>query len=189
MATTIRGITYNKGDSFVCAAEGPGYAQANGSGATSRLTVGNTYYFHEESAGYSYPYLVKISASSTTFIGWFDETVFPYAQYIVTLNANGGSCNVTTQKAQYGQPVTLPTPTRSGYKFLGWATSANAASGVTTYTPTSDITLYAIWEALGLVYIDNGNGFEAYQCYVDNGTSWDLYAPHIDNGASWDLYS
>ena len=41
----------------------------------------------------------------------------------------------------------------------------------------------------GLVYIDNGITFEAYQVYIDNGSSWDLYMPYIDNGTSWDLYS
>lgn len=39
----------------------------------------------------------------------------------------------------------------------------------------------------GLVYIDNGTKFDAYQCYIDNGSSWDLYAPYIDNGTGWDI--
>lgn len=43
--------------------------------------------------------------------------------------------------------------------------------------------------ARGLVYIDNGSKFEAYQAYIDNGTSWDLYAPFVDNGTSWDMYN
>ena len=86
--------------------------------------------------------------------------------------------------------VTLPTPTRSGYDFLGWATSSTASSGTTgSYTPTGNVTLYAIWGSKGLVYIDSGSGFESYQIYIDNGSSWDLYAPYIDNGSSWDLYS
>lgn len=45
--------------------------------------------------------------------------------------------------------VTLPTPTRTGYTFGGWYTDAacSAAKKVTgtTYTPTSDVTLYAKW--------------------------------------------
>ena len=40
--------------------------------------------------------------------------------------------------------------------------------------------------AAGLVYIDNGSGFDAYQCFIDNGSSWDQYIPYIDNGSSWD---
>lgn len=42
---------------------------------------------------------------------------------------------------------------------------------------------------LGVVYIDNGSGLEAYQAYIDNGTGWDLCIPHIDNGTGWDVYS
>ena len=42
--------------------------------------------------------------------------------------------------------VTLPTPTRSGFIFKGWATSSGAASGVTgSYTPSGNVTLYAVW--------------------------------------------
>lgn len=86
--------------------------------------------------------------------------------------------------------ITLPTPTREGYSFLGWATSASASSGTTgSYTPSGNITLYAIWAALGLIYIDNGSKIEAYQVYIDNGSGWDLYAPHIDNGTGWNLCS
>ena len=44
--------------------------------------------------------------------------------------------------------VTLPTPTKTGYTFSGWATSSGGSVVSTggAYTPTSDITnLYAIW--------------------------------------------
>lgn len=82
--------------------------------------------------------------------------------------------------------VTLPTPTRSGYNFMGWATSSTATSGTTgSYTPSGNVTLYAIWGAKGLVYIGN----EAYQIYIGNGSSWDLYAPYVGNGSGWDLCS
>lgn len=40
----------------------------------------------------------------------------------------------------------------------------------------------------GVVYIDNGSSWDAYQCYIDNGSSWDLYIPYIDNGSSWSVY-
>ena len=51
--------------------------------------------------------------------------------------------------------VTLPTPTRFGYKFLGWYTSAEGGTKIsgTTYTPTSNVTLYAQWK-LDSYYID-----------------------------------
>lgn len=38
----------------------------------------------------------------------------------------------------------------------------------------------------GLVYIDNGSSWDAYQVFIDNGSSWDQYIPYIDNGSSWD---
>ena len=51
--------------------------------------------------------------------------------------------------------VTLPTPTRFGYKFLGWYTSAEGGTKITgaTYTPASNVTLYAHWK-LDCYYID-----------------------------------
>lgn len=39
---------------------------------------------------------------------------------------------------------------------------------------------------VGMVYIDNGSGFDIYQCYIDNGENWDLHIPYIDNGSGWD---
>ena len=41
----------------------------------------------------------------------------------------------------------------------------------------------------GIVYIDNGSGFDAYEVYIDNGSSWDKYIPYIDNGSGWDICS
>lgn len=47
--------------------------------------------------------------------------------------------------------VVLPTPTKSGYVFKGWATSSSAATGMTgIYTPSGNVTLYAVWEADGV---------------------------------------
>lgn len=69
-----------------------------------------------------------------------------------------------------------------------------SASSNTTYSTfyskdstTSPVTVTGV-EVQGYVYIDNGTGWDAYQCYIDNGTSWDLYIPYIDNGTSWDMY-
>jgi hypothetical protein len=62
----------------------------------------------------------------------------------------------------------------------GWC-YYNAAT-ITTKTVTTT-------GGAGLVYIDNGTGWDAYQVYIDNGTTWDLHMPYIDNGSSWDLYT
>lgn len=39
----------------------------------------------------------------------------------------------------------------------------------------------------GVIYIDDGSGWNAYQLYVDNGKSWDQVIPYVDNGKSWDI--
>ena len=56
------------------------------------------------------------------------------------------------------------------------------------YLEAYQITIKVTYDDEGVVYIDNGTTFEAYQIYIDNGTSWDLYVPYIDNGSGWDLY-
>lgn len=90
--------------------------------------------------------------------------------------------------------VTLPTPTRSGYEFIGWGTSATDTSGVTgSYTPTSAITLYALWKPLGTVEIYNSSTgkWEKYQAVIYNSSTgkWEIYMPKIYNGSNWnDVY-
>lgn len=87
------------------------------------------------------------------------------------------------------QSVELPTPTRNGYEFIGWASSSESNSGVLgDYLPEGDITLYAIWKANGLLYIFDGIEFCAYQVFIYNGSSWDLYCPYIYD-SEWSLCS
>lgn len=110
----------------------------------------------------------------------------------------GGSYTANAAATLYAQwttsytnnSITLPTPSRTGHTFKGWATSSTATSGsFGSYIPSAAVTLYAIWSLdapTGLIYIDNGTSFEAYEIYIDNGTSWDKYVAYIDNGTSWD---
>lgn len=72
------------------------------------------------------------------------------ASYTVTLNANGGTVSpskiTVTKGSTYG---TLPTPTRAGYKFLGWYTSSSGGTQITSsakVTITKNQTLYARWQ-------------------------------------------
>lgn len=81
--------------------------------------------------------------------------------YTVTFNANSGSCSTTSlTEASAGSGVTLPTATRSGFDFLGWATSssaisANAGTAGANYKPTGNITLYAVWRQNTKVYLES----------------------------------
>ena len=69
--------------------------------------------------------------------------------YMVSFNANGGSCSTSSKTVTYGNAYgTLPTPTRSGYTFNGWYTAATGGTKVTSSTAvsaTSNHTLYAHW--------------------------------------------
>ena len=72
--------------------------------------------------------------------------------YVVSYNANGGSGAPSNQTKWYGTALTLSStkPTRTGYTFQGWATSASGgvayASGA-SYTANAKVTLYAVWKA------------------------------------------
>lgn len=113
---------------------------------------------------------------------------YKHAMYILCLykpklnvayNANGGTGAPGAQVGYYNDNVTLSStqPTRKGYDFLGWSTSANATSANfksgTAYAPTTlksftngtkftsqSVTLYAVWKK------------QVYECYFDlNGGS------------------
>lgn len=70
--------------------------------------------------------------------------------YTVTFNANGGSVSPSSKTVAAGQMIgTLPTPTRSGYTFLGWATSLGSGSMIVSadnYFVNGSETLYAYWK-------------------------------------------
>lgn len=90
-------------------------------------------------------------------------TIPALASYTVKYNANGGSGAPSSQTKYYGKSLTLSKtkPTRTGYTFKGWATSASGsvayASGA-SYTANASVTLYAIWQANTYSIKYNANG-------------------------------
>ena len=72
-------------------------------------------------------------------------TPTPDKKYTVTFDSQGGS-HVSSQTVKEGTTISLPIPTRDGYKFLGWYTEADGGSKVTSLTVTKNVTLYAHWE-------------------------------------------
>lgn len=101
--------------------------------------------------------------------------------YTVSYNANGGSGAPSNQTKQHDITLTLSSvkPTRSGYEFAGWGTSATdtgvkySAGG--QYTENANITLYAIWNnvaKLTLAYNANGGtGTPSSQTHLINTVS------------------
>jgi len=76
--------------------------------------------------------------------------------YNINFDAQGGSVSTSSKAVTYYSAVgSLPTPTRSGYSFMGWNTSTDGSG--TTYTSSSiyflntDIILYANFDSLAQV--------------------------------------
>lgn len=125
-----------------------------------------------------YGYAIKLSTDTPsrtgyTFVGWgtssddtsvnyypgdlfgMDEDTTLYAiwqinTYTVKYNANGGSGAPDAQVKTHGVDLTLSSkkPTKSGYDFAGWATSASgsvAYAAGAKYTANKSVTLYAVY--------------------------------------------
>lgn len=76
-------------------------------------------------------------------------TATPVPKYKVTFNANGGQANGSTKEVyQFEQYGTLPTASRTGYKFDGWYTGLTAGVKITDTSIvnlSSNQILYARW--------------------------------------------
>ena len=102
-----------------------------------------------------------ISGARSSGTGY--HTVGKLASHTVSYNANGGSGAPGNQTKWYGSTLTLSStkPTRTGYTFQGWATSAG---GGVAYQPgqgygnDANVTLYAVWKANTWTVKYNANG-------------------------------
>ena len=96
---------------------------------------------------------------------WMENEVTP-ANYILTLNANGGSVTPPTVAQEPGTTYALPTPTRSGYTFTSWTLSGGGSLSGNTYTfGTSNGTVTAQWTAKTTNYnvtVNSGSGGGSY---------------------------
>lgn len=157
---------------------------ANTSGTGTIRYPGGTYTGYGNTGSYANHYLYA---------------VWQKASYSVTVvyDANGGSgapSSHTVSGDSSSLTVTLSSvkPTRSGYIFAGWATSATATTATyaagqvlgSVYATTSGHTwtLYAVWtkEATGSVYIGNGLGFSKATPYIWNN-GWKKAVPYVWN--------
>ena len=84
----------------------------------------------------------EVTADVTYYAHWTIKS------YTVTYDANGGSGGTTTTKTHGSTVGVMPSPTRSGYMFVGWFTAANGGTQVSELTVvTCDMTFYAHWTA------------------------------------------
>ena len=89
----------------------------------------------------------SVTENGTTFSDFCDVIVTARAALTITLDTNDGTSTSSTATTNaYGKLSTLPTPTRSGYSFDGWYTTAEDGTAVTTDTVFDKATtIYAHW--------------------------------------------
>lgn len=133
------------------------------------------------SYGTTYGTLPTPTRTGYTFAGWYTaasggtqitssgtvtNNITLYAhwtanKYTVKFDGNGGSdpdAIKVTYDSTYG---TLPTPTRTGYKFLGWFTAKTNGTRVkasTKVTITATQQLYAHWQGISVTVSFDSNG-------------------------------
>ena len=75
--------------------------------------------------------------------------VIPALGYTITFDALGGTVDPSVvQTDKYGKLATLPKPTRSGYRFIGWFDQEKGGSEITAAKVFDDnITIYAHWSS------------------------------------------
>ena len=94
--------------------------------------------------------IAKTFATKSEAMTYLNE-LMEASSYTVTYNANGGTGSISAATVTPGQSITLSDGTGltapEGKTFSGWATGASAESANVTspYTPTGNVTLYAVW--------------------------------------------
>ena len=166
----VRGTTSNMDNAgiLVETVTGTSYTDTTG-------TAGKTYYYWivaKKSSGYvtsSYATGYKASSSSGGGSGGSGGSTPASVPYTVAFNANGGTGTMANLSFAAGatKELTINTFTRTGYIFIGWATSASATTSsyddgqsVKDLTTTSGatVTLYAVWQANAYTIKFNKNG-------------------------------
>lgn len=118
--------------------------------AEQRRANGTAYTFNQSTSATTLTatlYIYGLKATGTI-------TLPARRSYNVTYNANGGSRAPAAQKKYHGMALALSTgrPTREGYTFVGWATSATATSAAYqpggTYNTDAALSLYAVWKVV-----------------------------------------
>ena len=66
-------------------------------------------------------------------------------KYVITLNANGGVCEVDKIEVLPGEEYSLPIPTREGYYFLGWKWNGSWIKNEGAWDYNRDVTMSAQW--------------------------------------------
>ncbi len=130
-----------------------GYTATASPGGANCTTAGTSCQFTGLTNGTSYTFTVKATnAIGDSLASSASSAITPRLaiNYAVTFNSNGGSPVGNSSFVENGSLSAPTDPTRSGYNFIGWATTDGIESTIISfpYSPANaDLTLYAIWRA------------------------------------------
>lgn len=167
---------------------------------TLSLTSGTTYY------------IKAFAYSSKTGTYSFKVTKNTPASYTVNFNANGGSVSPTSVIVTAGKSATLPTPTKKytlsynanngsgapssqsvSVSCKGWSTSNTASSASyscgSSYKPTTNITLYAVWYSNGSATISSTKPTRSGYTFLGWSTSSSASSASYSSGSSISISS
>lgn len=84
-----------------------------------------------------------------------------------------GGVAITDVTAEKGEEITLPTPTKEGYKFEGWYLNDKfEGAPVTSIVAKSNVTYYAKWSQLCVITLDvNGGSLSTTTVYAETGAN------------------
>lgn len=134
----------------------------------------------------------------TTYVldGWYSGQNGTGTKY----NSNSSFTSQTNLYANWTgttttESINLPasnTVTRKGYDFINWNTAASGAGSAyaagSAYIPTSSLTLYASYEAKGLIRIYTAAGvYREALVWVFDGSKWIQAIPHVYDGTQWKI--
>ncbi len=164
--------------------------QAVNIGAVTVSRTGYTFGGWEDINGVDYPSSITPSANMTVYAIWTPIL------YSVSFNLLGGTGNnATLTQASMGASVQLYATgvTKTGYAFGGWSlTNGGTTAENNTYTPTSNVTVYAIWTAVYTISFDllGGAGTSTTQSQQSVGSSISLWQDATKSGyvfGGWSL--
>ena len=109
-----------------------------------------------------------LGASSVMFASCGDDEV----TYTYSFNTNGGVA-IADITLKEGTEQSLPTPTREGYVFEGWYTTADfSGEPVTSILAKADATYYAKWAQVHLLTLEvNGGELSTTKLYLKEGAN------------------
>ena len=141
------------------------------------------------------------------------HTTTPTTTYTITYNANGGSISPSSVSVKAGESVSLPIPSAKTYTITynanggsgapsaqsfavackGWSTSSTATSASyacgTKYTPTKNVTLYAVWNNATDATVSTKIPMRAGYSFRGWSTVSNATTPTVGVGSEWSITS